>query len=327
MTASPQFGFCVPIFANPGMTFFRTPCYERLDWPTTRAAVLECEALGYDSVFVADHVFLGRDGAIFEGWTLLSALAEATQRVRLAPIHLCDSFRHPALAAKMIATLDVVSGRFAVVAFSTAQIDRLGHGQVPHDPAGIDHQRRDLAQVDAPAILAEMQEGVAQVDQVVERLGDRVIERKLIGRPQEHRIAAAPQQLQRRDDARLAQGQRLRPRAGPSLVHRFTARASVRVIPLVPNSSPVSSAHRHAFCTASTIEIESHRHAPWSSAASPGAFSRELDTRQQLARLAGLEIVRGRRLRRLGHRQRNSARPPACEEFLSVSPAPPRPGR
>jgi alkanesulfonate monooxygenase SsuD/methylene tetrahydromethanopterin reductase-like flavin-dependent oxidoreductase (luciferase family) len=108
-----QFGFCVPIFANPGMTFFRTPCYERLDWPTTRGAVLECEALGYDSLFVADHVFLGRDGAIFEGWTLLAALAGMTQRLRLAPIHLCDSFRNPALTAKMVATLDVVSnGRF-----------------------------------------------------------------------------------------------------------------------------------------------------------------------------------------------------------------------
>jgi len=108
-----QFGFCVPIFANPGMAFFRTPCYERLDWPTTRAAVLECEALGFDSLFVADHVFLGRDGAIYEGWTLLAVLAGLTKRIKLAPIHLCDSFRNPALTAKMIATLDVASdGRF-----------------------------------------------------------------------------------------------------------------------------------------------------------------------------------------------------------------------
>jgi alkanesulfonate monooxygenase SsuD/methylene tetrahydromethanopterin reductase-like flavin-dependent oxidoreductase (luciferase family) len=113
MARGVEFGFCVPIFANPGMAFFRTPCYERLDWPTTRDAVLECEALGYDSLFVADHVFLGRDGAIYEGWTLLSALAGLTRRVKLAPIHLCDSFRNPALAAKMIATLDIVSeGRF-----------------------------------------------------------------------------------------------------------------------------------------------------------------------------------------------------------------------
>lgn len=105
-----RFGFCVPIFANPGMVFFRTPCYERLDWPTTRDAVLESEALGYDSLFVADHVFLGRDGAIYEGWTLLSALAGITRRMQLAPIHLCDSFRNPALTAKQIATLDIVSG-------------------------------------------------------------------------------------------------------------------------------------------------------------------------------------------------------------------------
>ncbi len=113
MTGSMEFGFCAPIFANPGMSFFRTPCYERLDWRATRNAVLEAEALGYDSVFVADHVFLGRDGAIFEGWTLLSAFAGMTHRMKLAPIHLCDSFRNPALTAKMVATLDVVSeGRF-----------------------------------------------------------------------------------------------------------------------------------------------------------------------------------------------------------------------
>jgi alkanesulfonate monooxygenase SsuD/methylene tetrahydromethanopterin reductase-like flavin-dependent oxidoreductase (luciferase family) len=108
-----RFGFCIPIFANPGMAFFRTPCYERLDWPATRKAVLECEALGYDSLFVADHVFLGRHGAIYEGWTLLSALAGMTRRMQLSPIHLCDSFRNPALTAKQIATLDIVSeGRF-----------------------------------------------------------------------------------------------------------------------------------------------------------------------------------------------------------------------
>ncbi len=108
--SSIRFGFCVPIFANPGMSFFRTPCYEKLGWESTKSAVLECEKLGYDSLFVADHVFLGRGGAIFEGWTLLSAFAAMTQRMLLSPIHLCDSFRNPALTAKMVATLDVVSG-------------------------------------------------------------------------------------------------------------------------------------------------------------------------------------------------------------------------
>ena len=53
------------------------------------------------------------DGAIYEGWTLLAVIAGLTSRITLAPIHLCDSFRNPALTAKMIATLDVASdGRF-----------------------------------------------------------------------------------------------------------------------------------------------------------------------------------------------------------------------
>jgi len=104
------FGFCIPIFANPGRAFFRTPCFERLEWAPIRRAVLECETLGYDSIFVGDHVFLGREGAIYEFWTTLTALAALTRKIRLATIHLGDSFRNPALVAKMACTLDVISG-------------------------------------------------------------------------------------------------------------------------------------------------------------------------------------------------------------------------
>lgn len=105
-----NFGFCIPIFANPGRATFRTPCFERLEWGPVRRAVLECEDLGYDSLFVGDHVFLGRDGAILECWTTLTALAALTCRMRLGTIHLNDSFRNPALVAKMACTLDVISG-------------------------------------------------------------------------------------------------------------------------------------------------------------------------------------------------------------------------
>ena len=83
-----KFGFCVPIFANPGMAFFRTPAYERLDWDTLRDTVLLCEELGYDSIFVADHLFLGRNGEIWECLTLMSALAAITHRLDIVPIHL-----------------------------------------------------------------------------------------------------------------------------------------------------------------------------------------------------------------------------------------------
>ena len=104
-----KFGFCVPIFANPGMAFFRTPAYEKLDWESIRETVLLTEELGYDSIFIADHLFLGRDGDIWECMTLMSAFAAITSSVQIIPIHLCNNFRIPSVTAKMLATLSHIS--------------------------------------------------------------------------------------------------------------------------------------------------------------------------------------------------------------------------
>jgi alkanesulfonate monooxygenase SsuD/methylene tetrahydromethanopterin reductase-like flavin-dependent oxidoreductase (luciferase family) len=50
------------------------------------------------------------DGPIFEGWTLLSAMAAHTQRLRLGLLVTSNRFRPPAMLAKIAATVDVVSG-------------------------------------------------------------------------------------------------------------------------------------------------------------------------------------------------------------------------
>ncbi len=105
-----QFGYCVPIFAWPGGQLFRTPNYAELDVATTIALAQTADALGYDSLWVADHLMLGKDEAIMEGWTTLAALAGSTRRARLGIIHQAHFFRQPAVAAKMIATLDQISG-------------------------------------------------------------------------------------------------------------------------------------------------------------------------------------------------------------------------
>ena len=73
-----------------------------------REVVLECERLGYHSVWLDDHLMFGKR-PILESWTTLSALSSITKKIKLGTMVLCNSFRKPALLAKMAATLDVIS--------------------------------------------------------------------------------------------------------------------------------------------------------------------------------------------------------------------------
>lgn len=105
-----RFGHCLPIFANPGAALFRTPGYERLHPGTTMELGYLADDLGYDSLWVADHLMLGAEGAILEGWTVLAGLATRTRRARLGMLHQAHYLRHPSVTAKMVATLDQISG-------------------------------------------------------------------------------------------------------------------------------------------------------------------------------------------------------------------------
>lgn len=80
------------------------------DWDTFLAIARKAEHLGYDSVWVSDHLISpnGRPYGL-EAWTVLSALAASTHRIKLGTYVLCNQFRHPSLLAKMAATLDNVS--------------------------------------------------------------------------------------------------------------------------------------------------------------------------------------------------------------------------
>jgi alkanesulfonate monooxygenase SsuD/methylene tetrahydromethanopterin reductase-like flavin-dependent oxidoreductase (luciferase family) len=70
------------------------------------------EAAGFDSVWLMDHFAAPAAPEIdtFEGWTIATALAARTSTIRVGHLVLCDPFRHPALLAKMAATLDVICG-------------------------------------------------------------------------------------------------------------------------------------------------------------------------------------------------------------------------
>ena len=81
-------------------------------WERSLELAREAERLGFESLWAFDHFHTTPDPTdelTFESFTLLTALSQHTRRVRLGHIVMCAGFRNPALVAKMLSTLDVLS--------------------------------------------------------------------------------------------------------------------------------------------------------------------------------------------------------------------------
>jgi alkanesulfonate monooxygenase SsuD/methylene tetrahydromethanopterin reductase-like flavin-dependent oxidoreductase (luciferase family) len=82
-------------------------------WADLFAIASQAEALGFDSLWVPDHLLVRwqeHTQGIWECWSLLAALAAVTHRVELGSLVTCTAFRNPALLAKMADTIDEISG-------------------------------------------------------------------------------------------------------------------------------------------------------------------------------------------------------------------------
>ncbi|AZG44382.1 LLM class F420-dependent oxidoreductase [Gordonia insulae] len=103
-----RLGYQIPNFTYPDVAADQL-------FPTVVAQAVEAERSGFDTVLVMDHFYqlpiLGSpDEAMFECYTLLSALAQHTTEVRLSALVTGNTYRHPTLLAKTVTALDVVSG-------------------------------------------------------------------------------------------------------------------------------------------------------------------------------------------------------------------------
>ena len=111
-----------------------------LTFPEIRATALRCEELGFDLIWIYDHLLYrmkkGVTTGIWEGWSMLSALAACTQKVELGPLVACNSFRNPALLAKMAHTVDEISGGRLVLGVGA------GWNQPEYDAFGIPFDHR-----------------------------------------------------------------------------------------------------------------------------------------------------------------------------------------
>jgi alkanesulfonate monooxygenase SsuD/methylene tetrahydromethanopterin reductase-like flavin-dependent oxidoreductase (luciferase family) len=96
------------------------------DWPTFLDAMLRAEDLGFDSLFTWDHVYpiVGSwEGPALETYTAMAAVAAQTKRATIGHLVSANTFRNPALLAKMITTIDHISHGRAVLGIGAAWME------------------------------------------------------------------------------------------------------------------------------------------------------------------------------------------------------------
>jgi len=109
--------------SGPGLRLGALCWNQYTDWPSLLAAGRRADTLGYDTLWTWDHLYpiVGSSrGPMHEAWLTLAAWAQATERIRIGLMVGANTFREPALTAKMATTLDHISGGRAILGIGAA---------------------------------------------------------------------------------------------------------------------------------------------------------------------------------------------------------------
>jgi alkanesulfonate monooxygenase SsuD/methylene tetrahydromethanopterin reductase-like flavin-dependent oxidoreductase (luciferase family) len=123
-------------------------------WPEYLDMARLAESIGYDSIWVGDHLLYdlpdGSTRGPYEAWTTLAAIAAVTERVEIGPLVAATSFHAPAMLAKQAATVDAISQGRLIMGLGA------GWNRREYDAFGFPYDRRVSRFEEALAIIAPL---------------------------------------------------------------------------------------------------------------------------------------------------------------------------